>query len=137
MKREIFDDNEKVMKKFKESEVEAEEILKNPEEASKKIQDAFVKLEGMKDGPIKMIFDDINLMINIIKDYISGTYRQIPEYSVISILGALIYFLSPVDIIPDFIPGVGYIDDAFVIALVIKQIHEDLNNYKVWKNAQQ
>jgi len=136
MKREIYDENEKIMKKFQESEVEAEEILKNPEEAAKKVHEAFEKLEGMKDGPITMIIEDIKLMIEIIRDYINGTYRQIPEGTIIAILGALIYFLSPVDLIPDFIPGVGYIDDAFVIALVLKQVHDDLNNYKIWKSNQ-
>lgn len=136
MKANIYDDNEKIMRKFRESEAEAEEVLKDPEETSKKIQEAFIKLEGMKDGPITMIFEDIKLMIEVIKDYISGKYRQIPEYSIIAILGALIYFLSPIDVIPDFIPGVGYIDDAFVIALVMKQIHRDLQNYKIWKESQ-
>ena len=136
MRTEIYNDNEKIMKKFRDSEVEAEEILRNPEETSKKMHEAFVKLEGMKDGPITTLFEDIKLMVEIIKDYINGTYRQIPEGSIIAILGALIYFLSPIDIIPDFIPGVGYIDDAFVIALVLKQVHNDLNNYKIWKESQ-
>lgn len=133
----IYDENENVMRKFKESEAEAEEVLKSPEETSKKIQDAFVKLEGIKDGPIKMMFEDIKLMVDIIKDYINGTYKEVPQYTIIAILGALIYFLSPFDIIPDFIPGVGFIDDAFVIALVLKQVHDDLQSYKIWKLSQQ
>ena len=137
MGKKIYEENEKIMKKFKESEEEASKVLKNPEEATKKLQDAFVKVDGMKDGPISMMIDDIKLMISIIKDYINGSYKQLPEGSLIAIFGALIYLLSPIDFIPDFIPGVGYIDDAFVIALVLKQVHEDLQNYKIWKNAQQ
>lgn len=137
MGKQIYEENENIMRKFKESEFEASEVLKNPEETSKKLQDALVKLDGMKDGPITMMFEDLKLMIDIIKDYINGSYKQIPERSLIAILGALIYFLSPIDIIPDFIPGVGYIDDAFVIALVLKQVHEDLQNYKIWKNRKE
>ncbi|OJV61645.1 MAG: hypothetical protein BGO41_09380 [Clostridiales bacterium 38-18] len=136
MSKQVYEENEKIMKKFKESESEASEVLKDPEQASKKLQDAFVKLEGMKDGPITVMFEDIKLMIDIIKDYINGSYKQVPQHSIIAIFGGLIYFLSPIDVIPDFIPGVGYIDDAFVIALVLKQVHEDLQNYKIWKQNQ-
>jgi uncharacterized membrane protein YkvA (DUF1232 family) len=43
----------------------------------------------------------------------------------------LLYLVSPIDLIPDFLPG-GYIDDAMVLAIVIKQVSSDLDKYKEW-----
>ncbi len=48
-------------------------------------------------------------------------------------LGALIYFVSPVDLIPDMIPGVGYVDDAAVIAFALTMVGDDLEDYKNWR----
>jgi len=66
---------------------------------------------------------------------LKGEYKEIPGGSIIAILGALIYFVSPIDVIPDFILGAGLIDDAFLIGLVIKQIRSDLNKYQAWKDS--
>ena len=38
-----------------------------------------------------------------------------------------------IDISPDILPGIGYLDDAAVIAGIIKLIHEDVQNYRLWK----
>jgi uncharacterized membrane protein YkvA (DUF1232 family) len=68
---------------------------------------------------------------------IRDSYKEIPTGSMVAILACLLYFLSPIDLIPDFIPLIGYIDDVFVIALVIDQVHSDLKKYEDWKKAQQ
>jgi uncharacterized membrane protein YkvA (DUF1232 family) len=66
------------------------------------------------------------------KDWITGKYKEIPTSSIIAILGGIIYFLSPIDIIPDFIPIIGYLDDIFVLNLVIDQVRKDIDKYKEW-----
>ena len=57
-----------------------------------------------------------------------------PPYKVIlAVVSVLIYWIAPVDLIPDFIPGIGYVDDAAVVALALKLIKDDLDTYKEWK----
>ena len=129
----IHFDSDKIKNRFMESEQEAADMLKNPTKVQKALTDALAKLSNINDGPIKKIFEDISLLINITKDWISGRYREVPYGTVVAILGALIYFVSPIDFIPDFIPGVGFLDDAFVIGLVLKQADADLQTYKKWK----
>ena len=51
----------------------------------------------------------------------------------IGIIAALIYFFSPVDLIPDCIPGIGLLDDAAVIGIAIKAVDNDLQAYREWK----
>lgn len=69
----------------------------------------------------------------MIKDYYNRKYTTVPWYVISAIGGALLYVLSPIDLIPDFIPFVGYIDDAAVIAFCINRISAEVDKYKRWK----
>jgi len=84
-------------------------------------------------GPLGRFISDLKLMFSVIQDYISGEYREIPWWSIAAIVAALLYVLSPIDLIPDFIPVIGYIDDALVVAACLAMVEQDLQNYKDWK----
>jgi uncharacterized membrane protein YkvA (DUF1232 family) len=71
----------------------------------------------------------VRLGFSLVKDYVQGNYRKLPFWSVASVAAALGYFLAPADLIPDFIPVIGYLDDAAVLALVLSGIREDLKKY--------
>ncbi|MHC9510397.1 YkvA family protein [Kangiella sp. M94] len=86
---------------------------------------------------LKSLWSDIKLLIGVIKDYSSGEYREIPFGTIAVIAAAILYFVSPIDAIPDFIPGIGYIDDAAIIALCLRGVRKDLEVYKVWKEKQE
>ncbi|NLL07110.1 MAG: DUF1232 domain-containing protein [Clostridiaceae bacterium] len=88
------------------------------------------KLERLNNPQISNAFEDIKLMIELVRDYTKGEYKEVPIGSIIAIQGVVLYFLSPIDIIPDFIPVAAYIDDLTVIGLVVKQVHNDLQKYK-------
>ena len=75
----------------------------------------------------------IPLMILLIKSYTKKEYTEIPYRSIIVIIIALIYLLSPIDIIPDVIPFAGYIDDVAVLGLALKFVYEDLEKYREWR----
>ena len=71
--------------------------------------------------------------VPIIRSFIKKEYRDIPIGSIIAITSALIYFVSPIDILPDSIPFLGYIDDAAVIALCWKLVGSDVEEYVNWR----
>tara|TARA_B100001013_G_C24302433_1_gene321343 strand:- start:368 stop:538 length:171 start_codon:yes stop_codon:yes gene_type:complete len=48
-------------------------------------------------------------------------------------LGAVIYFLNPIDLSPDMIPGIGYVDDVSIIAFVLNSIRADLQQFLEWE----
>jgi uncharacterized membrane protein YkvA (DUF1232 family) len=85
------------------------------------------------DGPLGGLFFDIELLISLIQDYDKGIYREIPWESLAGILTALLYVISSVDLIPDFIPLVGTIDDAVVVAVCLRLVKKDLDAYAFWK----
>ncbi|WP_420482130.1 YkvA family protein [Brachyspira intermedia] len=82
---------------------------------------------------LSKFLDQIQLMVNMIGDYINGNYKDIPWKTIASIAGALIYIILPIDAIPDVMPLVGLLDDAFIIGLCIKCFSTDLEQYKIWK----
>lgn len=101
------------------------------------VNDAFVKAKKFekKKGPLEEIWDSIQLLFGLIKDWASGDYKDVPIGSIILIIIGILYFVSPIDIVPDFFPG-GIIDDAVVLGLVIKQLSSDLDKYYAWKENQ-
>ncbi|TOM80426.1 YkvA family protein, partial [Vibrio parahaemolyticus] len=84
-------------------------------------------------GALSKLWNDIKLMVNLITDYVKGDYTEVPWRVIAAITGAIVYFASPIDVIPDFIPVVGYLDDALVIKLALDLASEDLIEYKRWK----
>ena len=82
---------------------------------------------------LKQLWEDIKLLISLLKDYYKGDYRDIPFKSIALIAAAILYFIAPIDAIPDFIPVFGYIVDASVITLCLKAVHDDLQGYKDWR----
>lgn len=77
----------------------------------------------------------IPTMVSMVKSYVSKEYREIPLGSILAIISVLVYFVSPVDIIPDAITGVGHIDGALVILACLKLIETDIIEYKNWRKS--
>lgn len=73
------------------------------------------------------------IMMAMVKDLKRGAYSNIPWFTVATIVMALLYVLNPMDIIPDFIPGLGYIDDVAVLSIGIGWIESDIHRYLDWK----
>jgi uncharacterized membrane protein YkvA (DUF1232 family) len=77
----------------------------------------------------------IPVFVSLIRSYVKKEYADIPIGSIVAIMSALIYFVSPIDLIPDFIPGIGYVDDALVIAACLKLVESDVEDYIKWRKA--
>lgn len=75
------------------------------------------------------------IMYGMLNDYRKGLYHHVPWFTVAAIGFALLYVLNPLDIIPDFIPGVGYVDDFAVFTIVLRFVQTDLHTYLDWKIA--
>ncbi|MBR4124787.1 MAG: DUF1232 domain-containing protein [Victivallales bacterium] len=81
-------------------------------------------------------FSKVKLAAGLLKDYAKGNYREIP-WNTIAYLGfGIAYLVSPIDVIPDFIPVAGLADDAALLALIFKGISDDLDDYAAWKARQ-
>jgi len=85
-------------------------------------------------GFLARLFQDLKLLIPLIKDYWTGKYRDVSAKSIIIFVVALAYIISPIDLIPDYIIGLGQIDDAVILGLSLYFLEKDLWKYKEWKD---
>jgi len=92
-----------------------------------------IRRQFESEGPLGKFVDDCKLLIALVKDYWRGRYKEIPYWTIAAIVAALLYVLNPLDLIPDFIPGLGQIDDAAVVAACLLLVRKDLQKYKQWK----
>lgn len=109
----------------------AEHLLKHPEELLRILGDAMKKAYAKRSVLIH-IFEDFLLLFRFVKAWITGEYREVPKKSVFWAVLAILYFLSPLDLIPDLFPG-GYLDDIAVISYILKKIRVDLDLFTAWE----
>lgn len=94
--------------------------------------DALAKAESNR-GALARVWDDVTALIRLIKAWAKGRYRNIPWRNVSLAIAALLYLLSPLDGLPDFIPGLGLLDDVFIVSWVIRAIQKELDKFKMWE----
>lgn len=114
---------------------EAEKLLNDEKKMNNflnQLEEKFSVVSGLTEK-----LKDIPLIVELVRAYVKKEYKEIPIGSIIGLVSALIYFLSPVDLIPDVLPVIGYVDDAVVIALAIRFAYTDLEDFKKWKANQE
>lgn len=92
------------------------------------VKSRFTKVEALK-----KYWDDICLVFPLLKDWTSRKYTKVPWSVIATLVGSIVYVLSPVDLCPDFIPVAGYLDDATLFGFVISLAKGYLEEYKAWK----
>ncbi len=109
----------------------AEDMLNDEDKMERFLQRLEKKLKKIPFAGDKLAA--IPIMTSLVKSYMKKEYTDIPIGAIISIISALIYFVSPIDIIPDSIPFIGYFDDAAVVAACWKLVDSDIEEYEKWR----
>lgn len=111
---------------------EAQEVLTSPSKIDGLLIDVEEKLNGIPKVGGKLA--KIPTFLSFLKCYITKEYSKVPTATIIAITSALLYFLVPSDLMPDFIPLVGYLDDASVISVCTTLISHDLKKFVKWRD---
>lgn len=90
------------------------------------------KTLASKDG-LKNTFTDLMDFTRLVTAWVTGRYTKVPVKTIVMAVAALIYFVNPLDVIPDFLILWGLIDDAIVLSFVAKSIKGDIAAFREWE----
>ena len=79
------------------------------------------------------LFEKLRLLGMILRDYWGGAYRRMPWKAIAAVVAGVVYVLSPIDLIPDFLVPIGWTDDMLVVALTWGLVKRELREYCAWK----
>jgi len=116
-------------------EKKAERVLRDGERVDKIIGSVSSKLGEITQSNEKLsgFVGRIKVISRMVKNYISGNYRVMPWKSIVLLVAGLIYFITPIDLIPDSIPALGLIDDISMIAFIYRSLKQDIDEYLLWE----
>jgi uncharacterized membrane protein YkvA (DUF1232 family) len=120
---------------FRRAAIDAEAYARDPSRLRQLVEDAVGKIGVIPRGPFAETWPYLMAMIRLTRDFHRAEYRDISEQNLQIIIAAILYFVSPFDVIPDWVPVLGHIDDAFVVSLALKSVRLDLDTFMAWETA--
>ncbi|WP_093832268.1 YkvA family protein [Spirosoma endophyticum] len=120
---------------FKRANIGAVRYARNTRSLLQLIRDAVEKSGGLSGANISAFRDQLGVVTRLLKAYASGQYRELPWKTLIRIIAVLIYFVSPIDILPDFLPIVGLTDDIALMFWLFSGIKDDIEKFRQWETT--
>lgn len=81
------------------------------------------------------VFADFLILFRMVKAWAMGQYKESPKQTILWAIAAIVYFVSPLDAIPDILPG-GYLDDIAFITFIVNRIRPNLDEFLAWEKKQ-
>ena len=128
--------NNKQKRYFENFKRRANRIVNDSDALKETLEKASQKLKESEtdDGLRTKLIDYVKLVIRMIRNSVNGNYQSLPWQTLVMMLAGLIYFLAPLDALPDFIPVAGLVDDATILLWLGKSFQDDLTKYKAWED---
>jgi uncharacterized membrane protein YkvA (DUF1232 family) len=120
---------------FKRANVGAVRYARNSRSLYQLIRDALEKSGGLSGNNIAAFREQLGIVTRLLRAYASGDYRQLPWKTLIRVIAVLIYFVSPIDILPDFLPIVGLTDDIALMFWLFSGIKDDIEKFRQWEQT--
>jgi uncharacterized membrane protein YkvA (DUF1232 family) len=115
----------------------AEKIIVEPKAVLATSDQALAKAERVgRRGKLRGGVDEVFTLGRLARAWARGEYRHVSRGTVVMVLAALVYFLSPLDAILDGVPVLGLIDDAAVLAWVVSEVRAELDEFRAWEATQ-
>jgi uncharacterized membrane protein YkvA (DUF1232 family) len=110
----------------------ATKYAENPKNLQQLLKRAMRKASHNKNS-LSGILQQFYLLVELVKAWSKKEYQDVSKKTIIMVIATIIYFVSPLDLIPDFLIGLGIFDDVAVIGYTVKQISSELDRFKKWK----
>jgi uncharacterized membrane protein YkvA (DUF1232 family) len=110
-------------------------FAKNPKALRELFDEAVRKTKSIPRAPFNELWTYLQAMLRLIRAYYRGEYRDVKIANLILIIAAIIYLLDPWDLIPDWIPGLGFVDDATILAFAVQKTRQALDDFTDWEST--
>ena len=122
-------------RRFEEFRRRADALVESPGRLERLSRQAAGKLSAAGGGKFREMRDQLTLGIALVRAWLSGDYREVSRTTIVAVAAALLYFVVPLDVIPDFLLGWGFIDDAAVLAYVFSHLKNEVEAFRTFLEA--
>src|SRR5947209_1882010 len=126
---------ERLEAEFAQAVKSAKSYVEDPQRLRELFEEAAKQAASMPKEPFAETWPYFQAMLRLIRAYSQGNYRDAPESTLVVIIAAIIYVVSPLDVIPDALPALGFLDDATVLALAVRRSRQTLHDFMPWETA--
>lgn len=115
----------------------AGDVAGSPARLQKVAKQATAKMLNRGGASLASAQEQLRTLVDLVSAYVHGDYREVSATTLVSVVAALLYFIAPLDALPDFLFGWGLLDDAAVISYVSAQVRTELEAFKQWRDQGQ
>ena len=126
---------ERLEAEFAKAVISAKSYVDDPQRLQSLFEEAARQAASMPKEPFAETWPYFQTMLRLIRAYSEAKYRDVPESTLVVIIAAIIYIVNPLDVIPDALPALGYLDDATVLALAVRRARQALDDFMIWETA--
>lgn len=106
-----------------------EKVSKSDVQAAlEKVEPVLKKLGSSTVEKVRVMAKQATLVFEMLKSWWKGEI-ELPWKTVAAMTVSLLYLASPIDILPDFIPLAGYLDDIFIVAVALELVQDELKDF--------
>ena len=128
--------SDRTPRRYRDYERRADGLVRSKERLKNLATQAVRKLSGTASMRIDRVRDELILCIALVRSWIHGEYDGVSRQTIVALTAALLYFVVPLDVIPDFLIGVGFIDDASVVGYVMTMLAAEMDTFRRWQERE-
>ena len=125
--------SDRTPRRYLDYERRADGLVKSKERLKNLATQAVRKLSGTASMRIDRVRDQLILCIALVRSWMHGEYDGVSRQTIVAVTAALLYFVVPFDVIPDFLIGWGFIDDASVVGYVMTKFAAEMDAFRRWQ----
>lgn len=113
--------------------INAKPYLLSPERLEELVRQAVAKAASLPKQPFRESWPYLHTMVRLLRAHQRGDYTAAPSRALLSIVAAVAYLVDPIDLIPDEIPHLGFLDDATVLEVAMNKTRPALDDFMAWE----
>ena len=128
--------SDRTPRRYRDYERRADGLVRSKERLKNLATQAVRKLSGTASMRIDRVREELILCIALVRSWMHGEYDGVSRQTIVAVTAALLYFVVPLDVIPDFLIGVGFIDDASVVGYVMTMLAAEMDTFRRWQERE-